>query len=107
MSPHPTRGQLKDAMLALFLENNTSRKKALSKDFTRMLFEFVESVMEGRNEQEISSVQMEAAGLFATYVFNKEKEKSREGKGTRKILEEIAAESDELFDEIESRAWED
>ena|GEM_PF-2948022 len=102
--PSPTRKQLKAAMLATFLEADPIKKKPLSKKFTKLLFEYVKRHMKSHSEDEISQMQMEAVGLFGTYVFRKNNEKKEEKeKSAQQILSEIAEESDELYDEIESR----
>ena len=102
--PSPSRKRLKEAMLQSFLETDPEKKKELSREFTRLLFQFVQGKMKSKGEEEVSLMQMEAVGLFTQYVFRKSREKkeSRE-KTAKQILKEIANESDELFDEIESR----
>jgi len=104
MASPPTRQQLKDAMLAIFLSSEKAAKGERSREFTKMLFSFVESRMPGKGECAVSEMQMEAIGLFSQYVFKKNKEKANEkGKKPGQILREVAQESDELFDEIEFR----
>ena len=91
-------------MLAIFLSSEKAAKSERSREFTRLLFSFVESQMQGKSPDEISEFQMEAVGLFSQYVFKKNKEKAREKeKSPEQILREVAEESDELFDEIEFR----
>ena len=102
--PSPSRKQLKAAMLATFLEVDPIKKKPLSKKFTKLLFEYVKKHMKSKNEDEICQMQMEAIGLFGNYVFSKNNEKRGEKeKSAHQTLTEIAEESDELYDEIESR----
>lgn len=102
MRPSPSRRELKDAMLAIFMEQGEPGKKQRSKEFTRLLFDFVESRMEGKSEDDVYMKQMEAIGLFSQYIFRKHKEKEGEkGKHPNELLKEIAEESDELYDEIE------
>jgi len=102
-SPPPTRQQLKEAMLAIFLCKEKKAKSERSREFTKMLFSFVESQMKGKSG-DVSEMQMEAIGLFSQYVFKKSKEKANQkGKNPEQILREVAQESDELFDEIEFR----
>ncbi|MEM4272013.1 MAG: hypothetical protein QXH30_00305 [Candidatus Bilamarchaeaceae archaeon] len=104
MASPPTRQQLKDAMLAIFLSTDKAEKGERSREFTKMLFSFVESRMQGKSPDLVSEMQMEAIGLFSQYVFKKNSEKAKEsGKGPEQILREVAQESDELFDEIEFR----
>jgi hypothetical protein len=99
----PSRKQLKEAMLAIFLSKTNAEKKEKSREFTKLLFRFVESKMPESDEDGIYMKQMEAIGLFSSYVFRKNKEKiSEKGKNADSILNEISEESDELFDEIES-----
>jgi hypothetical protein len=103
-SPPPTRQQLKEAMLAIFLSSEKAAKSERSREFTKLLFTFVESRMQGKNSDAVSEMQMEAIGLFSQYVFKKNKEKAKEkGKNAEQVLREVAQESDELFDEIEFR----
>lgn len=104
MAPPPTRQQLKEAMLAIFLSSEKAEKSGRSREFTRLLFSFVEAKMPGRNPDMVSEMQMEAIGLFSQYVFKKNKEKAgQKEKSPEQILREVAQESDELFDEIEFR----
>jgi hypothetical protein len=101
----PIRKELKGAMLAMLREADAKKRKARSREFTKLLFSFAESLKTGESEDEISSFQMEAVGLFSTYLFRKREEKGKqELKGKEGIFREIAEESDELFDEIEERA---
>jgi hypothetical protein len=103
MASPPTRQQLKEAMLAIFLSKEKNAKGERSREFTKMLFSFVEFQMEGKSG-DVSEMQMEAIGLFSQYVFKKNKEKAGEKeKSPEQILREVAQESDELFDEIEFR----
>jgi len=103
-SPPPTRARLKEAMLSIFLSSEKAEKSALSREFTKMLFSYVESQMGGKGPDVVSEMQMESIGLFSQYVFKKNKEKAKEkGKRPVQILREVAEESDELFDEIEFR----
>ena len=102
MRPSPSRKELKSAMLAIFMEQDEKGKKQRSKEFTRLLFDFVESRMEGKSEEEVYMKQMEAIGLFSQYIFRKNKEKEGEkGKKPKELLKEISDESDELYDGIE------
>ncbi len=102
--PSPSRKALKAAMLAVFMEKDPIKKKQFSKKFTKLLFGYVEGHMDSRSEDEISQMQMEAIGLFGTYVFSKNKEKrEQKEKSAQQTLKEIADESDELYDEIELR----
>ena len=99
-----TRQQLKEAMLAMFLEQDKKKKAESSKRFTNLLFSFVKIRMKGMSAGEISESQMEAVGLFGQYVLGKNGEKSgQKQKSAEETLREIASESDILFDEIESR----
>jgi hypothetical protein len=105
MPTAPTRKQLKAAMLAIFLEKKPKAKTLRSKEFTRLLFSYAKALKGRESEREISSFQMEAVGLFGNYLLRKQAEKSKHSaKAAERIFEEIADESDELFDEIESRA---
>jgi hypothetical protein len=96
---------MKDALLAMLLEDNPGKKKLRSKEFTELLFLFAESLKKGAGEGEVSAFQMEAVGLFGNYLFGKREEKGvQEAKSPEMIFREIAEESDELFDLIEERA---
>ena len=102
MAP-PSRKELKKAMLNIFMSSDEAEKKNRSKEFTKLLFNLVESKMPGKDEDEIYMKQMEAIGLFSQYIFRKTKEKAEEKrKAQEKILKEISDESDELFEEIEA-----
>jgi hypothetical protein len=99
----PSRKELKKAMLNIFLSSDEVEKKKRSKEFTKLLFNLVESKMPGKDEDEIYMKQMEAIGLFSQYIFRKTKEKAEESrKAQEKILKEISDESDELFEDIEA-----
>ncbi len=101
----PTRKQLKAAMLAIFLEKEPKEKTLRSKEFTRLLFSYAKALKGIDSEREISSFQMESVGLFGNYLLRKQAEKSKHSaKSAERIFKEIVDESDELFDEIESRA---
>lgn len=99
----PPRARLKKAMLAIFLAKGELKKKQRSKEFTKFLFAYVKAHMRGKSKDEIELMQMQAIGLFSQYIFRKNKEKREEkAKTAKQTFEEIANESDELYDEIES-----
>jgi len=101
MAP-PSRKKLKKAMLSIFLSADKAEKKKHSKEFTKLLFNLVESKMPGKDEEEVYMKQMEAIGLFSQYIFRKNREKAEKGKDSKEILKEISEESDELFEDIEA-----
>ncbi|MBD3389459.1 hypothetical protein GF415_00700 [Candidatus Micrarchaeota archaeon] len=98
----PSRKELKHAMQKLFLAKDKQGKRQHSREFTRLLFSFVEARAAGESEDAILEKQMAALGLFTNYLFRKNKEKREEGIPPEQILNTISEQADELFDELEN-----
>lgn len=100
----PSRKELKQAMQKLFLAKDKKEKRQCSREFTKLLFSFVESRAAGGSEENVLEKQMAALGLFTNYLFRKNKEKREGGTPPEQVLNEISEEADELFDELEASA---